>query len=92
MSIRQMVASMEHSTYLQLKQAVELGKWPDGTQLSESQRAHSLQLVLAYDNQHASQNDDEPFRIKADGSLTQPSKKSSSQERQTVTIQNRRPE
>lgn len=36
------------SLYDKLKTAVETGKWLDGASLTEEQKAHSLQLVMAY--------------------------------------------
>ncbi|MCG6202093.1 YeaC family protein [Psychromonas antarctica] len=34
--------------YEQLKQAIETSKWLDGNSLSEQQKTHCLQLVMAY--------------------------------------------
>ncbi len=38
--------------YKDLQRAVELGKWPDGTRLTQAQREHCLQLVIAYGEKH----------------------------------------
>ncbi|WP_223668883.1 YeaC family protein [Kangiella shandongensis] len=48
--------------------AVETGKWPDGTKLSEQQKETCLQAILLY---QAKQNDaaEEPFTITKDGEL-----------------------
>jgi len=35
--------------YYNLKRAVELGKWPDGREVSREQRAHCMQAVIAYE-------------------------------------------
>ncbi|MBX2808241.1 MAG: YeaC family protein [Cellvibrionaceae bacterium] len=36
----------------QLKRAVELGKWANGSALSQQQRALCLQAVIAYEQRH----------------------------------------
>lgn len=38
--------------YLQLKEAVETGKWSDGNSLDDKQKADSLQLIMAYQSLH----------------------------------------
>ena len=38
--------------YENLKQAVELGKWPNGEPLSKEQRESCLQAVIAWDIKH----------------------------------------
>ncbi|QJR82449.1 DUF1315 family protein [Alteromonas pelagimontana] len=48
MSIERLLAGMTPEVYDRLRQAVETGKWPDGTPLSEAQRASSMQAVLLY--------------------------------------------
>lgn len=35
-----------------LRQAVELGKWPDGTRLSRQQRELCMQAVIAWESRH----------------------------------------
>ena len=44
-----MVRNLTDHEYQNLKRALELGKWPDGSPLNQEQREHCLQLVLAYD-------------------------------------------
>ena len=48
MNIEQMVSAMTPDIYDKLKTAVELGKWADGTALTQAQKEHSLQVVIAY--------------------------------------------
>ena len=43
-----MIEAMTPDMYQRLKTAVELGKWPDGRQLTPEQRQHSLQAVIAW--------------------------------------------
>ncbi|WP_019613526.1 YeaC family protein [Psychromonas ossibalaenae] len=61
------------SLYEQLKQAVETGKWLDGNELTESQKEHSLQLVLAYQSEFNVQPDH--FTIAKGGDIHMESKK-----------------
>lgn len=39
---------MTPEIYERLRQAVETGKWPDGTPLNEEQKASSMQAVMLY--------------------------------------------
>ncbi|RMH38641.1 MAG: DUF1315 family protein [Gammaproteobacteria bacterium] len=52
--------------YEALKEAVEIGKWPDGTVLTEAQREIAMQAVILYSRKLESE-DDEPFTIGPDG-------------------------
>ncbi len=51
-NITEYAKKLTPSVYLRLKQSVETGKWEDGQGLSEEQREHTLQLVLAYQSLH----------------------------------------
>ncbi|GAC14935.1 YeaC family protein [Aliiglaciecola lipolytica] len=48
MNIDALVSSMTVQTYEKLRQAVETGKWLDGSPLTESQRESSMQAVMMY--------------------------------------------
>ena len=48
MNIDVLVNSMTADVYERLRSAVETGKWPDGTPLSDDQKASSMQAVLLY--------------------------------------------
>ena len=48
MDIDALVKSMSQQTYERLLQAVETGKWLDGSELSEAQKESSLQAVMMY--------------------------------------------
>lgn len=73
MQFDDLVASITPETFERLIQAVELGKWPDGIKLSEAQREHCIQLVMAY--QARFRPSDEVFRIGPDGQLVNRSKR-----------------
>ncbi len=47
---------MSLETYKNLKQAVELGKWPDGKKLTREQRENTLQAVIAWGRTHLDEN------------------------------------
>ena len=42
MNVEQLVNAMTPEVYQNLKQAVETGKWPNGAELTEEQKANSL--------------------------------------------------
>ena len=50
--ISEYVKNISPSLYLQLKEAVETGKWLDGNALDEKQKADTLQLIMAYQSLH----------------------------------------
>lgn len=52
--------------YAALKEAVEIGKWPDGTPLNETQREIAMQAVILY-SRKLNTDDDEPFTVGPDG-------------------------
>ncbi len=72
MDIKQLVQSLTHDTWLSLRQAVETGKWPDGTKLTEEQRENTMQLVIAYQSQVLKSK--EHFTVGEDGNLIHKSK------------------
>ena len=49
MNIKQLIDSITPDIYQRLKQAVEIGKWPDGSALTDEQKALSMQAVIAYE-------------------------------------------
>lgn len=67
MQFNDLVSSITPETFERLIQAVELGKWPDGVKLSDEQREHCIQLVMAYQAKYSPS--EEAFRIGADGQL-----------------------
>lgn len=46
------IRAMPRDTYERLRRALELGKWPDGQPLSEQQKTHTLQAVIAWGELH----------------------------------------
>lgn len=66
------IDSMPESVYLKLKQAVELGKWENGSPLTESQKATSLQAVMAWQAKHL--DSQQHFTIGSNGKIIERSK------------------
>ena len=52
MNIDELIARIDPGIYEHLKTAVATGRWQNGMQLSEDQRALCLQAVIAYDSRH----------------------------------------
>ena len=48
----QLIETMTPEVHRNLKRAVELGKWPDGRQVTAEQRQNALQAVIAWDQLH----------------------------------------
>lgn len=72
MNFTELVQAMTPDTYEKLAEAVATGRWADGNPMSELQREHSLQLVMAYQAQVLKSQ--ELFTIGADGQMIQRSK------------------
>lgn len=51
-TISEYAKKLSPALYLQLKEAVETGKWGDGNLLDDQQKANTLQLVMAYQSIH----------------------------------------
>jgi uncharacterized protein YeaC (DUF1315 family) len=52
MEFQQLIESITPEIYNKLKSAVEVGKWPDGTQMTPIQKDNTLQAIIAYDALH----------------------------------------
>lgn len=70
MNFEKMIEVMSPEVYQSLKRAVELGKWPNGDQLSDEQRKTSLRAVIAYDQLKLPEHERTGYisRTKQDGS------------------------
>ncbi|REG85502.1 YeaC family protein [Marinomonas pollencensis] len=49
MNFKEMIDNMSPEVYVSLKQAVELGKWPNGVRLTQEQSELCLQAIITYD-------------------------------------------
>jgi uncharacterized protein YeaC (DUF1315 family) len=52
MDYRQAIQAMTPDTYARLQRALEIGKWPDGSALTDSQKTELMQAVIAYGEIH----------------------------------------
>lgn len=66
--INKVIEEMPVEVYERLRRAAEIGKWEDGTVLTEEQRENTLQLVMLYQARRLDQT--EHFTIGAGGRST----------------------
>ncbi|SJL82809.1 YeaC family protein [Vibrio palustris] len=52
MDKQQLINAITPDIYQRLRSAVETGKWPDGTALTQQQRDSSIQAVMMYQAKH----------------------------------------
>ena len=69
MNFLAMIDTMSEEIYLSLKEAIELGKWANGTVLSDEQKEQALQAVIAWQAKHLDQK--EHYTIGSDGLLVE---------------------
>lgn len=67
MNLDAILAAVTPEVYARLRQAVETGKWPDGTPLSEEQKEHAMQTVMLY--QAKIEKSTEHMTINANGEI-----------------------
>lgn len=72
MHVDSLISAMTPEVYERLRQAVETGKWADGTALTEVQKETSLQAVLIW--QARNNPDPQHMTIGPDGLLVMKSK------------------
>ena len=52
MNFEDAAKQIDPEIYERFKQALELGKWPDGRELTREQKELCLQAVIVYENAH----------------------------------------
>jgi len=52
MTYEELIERLDPAVYRNLRQSIELGKWPDGRKMTAEQRAISLEAVIHYENKH----------------------------------------
>lgn len=74
MTYQELIDRMDPAVYQSLRQAVELGKWPDGRVLTAEQREICMEAVLYYESQHVPEDQRVGYinRTKSDGSSCGP--------------------
>jgi len=85
MDLKTVVSSMTLEIRNNLCLAVEIGRWPDGTPLTEEQKASSMQAVIAWDSFNGEKTD-EPFKVQKGGTINRTVNKSSSGSDESKTI------
>lgn len=55
MKYQDLVEQITPELYASFKRALELGRWPDGRELTAEQRSHCMDAVIAYDQLHLSE-------------------------------------
>lgn len=50
MTFEEIIQKIDPQIYKNLRQAIELGKWPDGRVLTREQKEISMQAVIYYEN------------------------------------------
>lgn len=51
-SVEELLATMTPEIYRNLKQSLELRKWPDGKRLGEPQMENAMQLIILYEHRY----------------------------------------
>ena len=57
MEYRELVEQLTPELVASFRRALELGKWPDGSALSDEQREHTMAAIIAYDQLHRQETD-----------------------------------
>ncbi|WP_394129943.1 YeaC family protein [Shewanella maritima] len=70
--LNKVIDEMPEDVYQKLLSATELGKWEDGSVLSEEQREHTMQVVMLYQARRLQQTDH--FTIAHGGGINELSK------------------
>ncbi|MEM6774701.1 MAG: DUF1315 family protein [Pseudomonadota bacterium] len=52
MNYDELIDSLSPDVIDRLRRGVETGRWPDGTDLTDEQREHSLRALIAWDERH----------------------------------------
>jgi uncharacterized protein YeaC (DUF1315 family) len=69
MTYDELISKMTPEMHASLKEAVELGKWPNGQKLTDEQKAICIRAVIAYDEMNLSPEERVGFidRTRPDG-------------------------
>lgn len=52
MDFKKLIDNITPEIYQALRRAIEIGKWPNGEPLTQEQREHCMEAVIAWDHQH----------------------------------------
>ena len=70
MNIDELYSIVTPEIYERFKTAVELGKWPNGVQLTKAQKQICLQAIIAYDNKYLKEEERIGFLPKKEDEIT----------------------
>lgn len=57
MQLKDFLEQMTPEIYQNLKQSLELGRWPNGEAMTGEQRDASLQALIAWEHEHVAEED-----------------------------------
>ncbi len=57
MQLDDFLQTMSPQLYQTLKQALELGRWPNGERLTDDQREAGLQAIIVYEHEHVPESE-----------------------------------
>ena len=77
MELKQLVSLMTPDNRAKLSLAVEIGRWADGTKLTEEQLSSTMQVLIAWEAYHGEVTD-EPFKVQLGGELNKTAVKDTS--------------
>ncbi len=62
------ISELTPDIYQNLKKAIEIGKWPNGQQLTQEQKENAMQAVIAYELHHNMSDDQRIGYVNVQGS------------------------
>ena len=66
MDLESIIKAMTPEIRDNLSRAIETGRWPDGSALTQKQREDSMQALIAWDSVHG-EDTGEPFKVSRGG-------------------------
>lgn len=57
MQLNDFLSAMTPGIYQNLKQSLELGRWPSGDRLTDEEREAGLQAIIAWEYEHLPENE-----------------------------------
>ena len=66
MDLKSIIKAMTPEIRDNLSRAIETGRWPDGSELTQKQREDSMQALIAWDSVYG-EDSGEPFKVSRGG-------------------------
>ncbi len=83
MDLKDIVSTMTPEVRENLSRAIEIGRWPDGSRLTEQQKADSMQALIAWDAFYGEKTE-EPFKVQKGGEFNRTVVKESANQDKTI--------